>query len=764
MTFSIVINTMDRADSLEVLLQALEGQTYPNFEVIVVVGPVRDHTLEVLNRYEGRVQILHCDQANLARSRNIGLLAARGDVVAFIDDDAVPCRRWLESLASLFENPLVDGTGGMVYLAHPAQPTIQFRFGIMSSLGEQLDVCSSWLEHLVPPPGTGRQWFARVMGCNMAFRRRALLEVGGFDEFYQYVAEEADLVFRMVHAGKTVFPVREAPVYHFPASSRYRKSFTNIGKWWIQTRSMVYFAIKNGLQAGDSPSSVARRCLHLVHGHLLWYTQLLKNKEWSLFQYIQGCLGEILALGSGVLNGVLMPRILLRPSVWKASGSSRPILRFQNEHSAFHPFPDPVSARCPRIQLTDPPLQICLLSGSYPPIRSGGIGRYTQMLARGLQELGHRVHVVTRGDEERVVVQDGVFVCTVPYRLSRYHQYRWFYNAHHILNYSHAVYEQVKRLVLNEGIEVVCSPLWQAEGLVTAVSGLLPVVVWLQTTLQQIAELQGSWNRDMQIESMLEQILLERSTFLVPISSAIRDVVRRNSEKALSTPSRVIPPGIVPVPENETRPFDPERKDGPFTVLFVGRLEKRKGILDLFHAISLVVERVPHDIKFVIAGADNSVHDGFQKEMGMSYPAFFTQNYSKYTPYVDFLGEVTDEQLEDLYQACDIFVAPSLYESFGIVYLEAMNYAKPVVGCWTGGVPEVVENGHTGLLVEPGAPSALAGAILSLLNSPQRMREMGLAGRQRLLDRFTYIEMARAFEEVFRETIRLFEASREDQR
>ena len=760
LAFSVVISTLDRANSLQVLLQALEAQTYSNFEVIVVVGPVRDHTLEVLSRYEGRVRVLRCSQANLSKSRNIGLLASRGDVVVFIDDDAVPCRRWLEWLAHIFEHLLIEGTGGVVYLAHPSQPTIQFRIGIMSSLGEQVDVRSSWLEHFSFPMGIGRQWLARVMGCNMAFRREALLEIGGFDEFYRYVAEEADLIFRLVRAGKVVFPLKEAPVYHFPASSQYRKSFTNIGKWWIQTRSMAYFAIKNGLDAGDSLSSIIRRCFHLVHGHFLWYTQLLTKREWGLRQYIQGCMGEIRAFFSGILNGFFIPRRLIQPSMQTTSLPSEPILRFQNEHSALQPFPDPVTGDWPQVQLSEPPLQICLLSGSYPPTHSGGIGRYTQMLARGLYELGHRVHVITRGDKEQVVVQDGVFVHTIPYQLDRYHQYKRFYNAYHILNYSHAIYERVKLLVLNEGIEVVCSPLWQVEGLVTAVSGLLPVVVWLQTTFQQIAELQGMQNRDAYVEGLLEQILLEKSAFLVPISSAIQAAARERSQKVGSIPSKIIPPGIVPVPESEIRPFDIKCRNAPFTVLFVGRLEKRKGILDLFQAIPRVVERFP-DVRFIIAGADNSIHDGFQKKMGMNYPAFFMQNYSKCASFVDFLGEVTDEQLQHLYRSCDIFVAPSLYESFGLVYLEAMNYAKPVIGCRTGGVPEVVENAITGVLVEPGSPKALAEAILSLLNSPEKMREMGLAGRQRLLDRFTYTAMAKSFEEVFRETVRLFKSNQE---
>ena len=117
---------------------------------------------------------------------------------------------------------------------------------------------------------------------------------------------------------------------------------------------------------------------------------------------------------------------------------------------------------------------------------------------------------------------------------------------------------------------------------------------------------------------------------------------------------------------------------------------------------------------------------------------------------VSFLGRVSDEELDRRYAECDLFVAPSLYESFGLIYLEAMNYAKPVIGCLAGGIPEVVDDGVTGLLVEPGASEPLAEAMLTMLSAPSQLREMGLAGRQRLLDKFTHIEMARAFAEVYR--------------
>src|SRR4051812_30415075 len=84
-SISVIVNTTDRAATLQTLLNALEQQAYGNFEVIVVVGPTRDHTLDVLRTYGGRVQVLRCAKANLGQSRNIGLVAARGELVAYID-------------------------------------------------------------------------------------------------------------------------------------------------------------------------------------------------------------------------------------------------------------------------------------------------------------------------------------------------------------------------------------------------------------------------------------------------------------------------------------------------------------------------------------------------------------------------------------------------------------------------------------------------------------------------------------------------------
>lgn len=124
LTFSIIVNTIDRANSLRTLLYALEQQSYPHFEVVVVVGPTRDNTIEMLQPFNGRIQLLRCPTANLSQSRNIGLHAARGDIVAYIDDDAVPSYHWLAQLARLFTNPDLSGTGGKVYFIHPDRKSV----------------------------------------------------------------------------------------------------------------------------------------------------------------------------------------------------------------------------------------------------------------------------------------------------------------------------------------------------------------------------------------------------------------------------------------------------------------------------------------------------------------------------------------------------------------------------------------------------------------------------------------------------------------
>jgi glycosyltransferase involved in cell wall biosynthesis len=89
----------------------------------------------------------------------------------------------------------------------------------------------------------------------------------------------------------------------------------------------------------------------------------------------------------------------------------------------------------------------------------------------------------------------------------------------------------------------------------------------------------------------------------------------------------------------------------------------------------------------------------------------------------------------------DIFVLPSLDEGFGVAALEAMAAELPVIASAVGGLPELIGDGESGLLVSPGAPAELASCIRDLMNDRQRRLSMGIAGRQRALQHFSVSEM-----------------------
>jgi GT2 family glycosyltransferase len=183
---SVVVATRDRAASLARLLDALERQTVPRdaFEIVIVDDGSRDETSVVLERHRARAggaftALRHPDSRGPAAARNLGWRSACGRVVAFTDDDCLPEPAWLaEGLAA------IDSGAGIVMGRTIAEPGA---------------------------PGPGEP-FSRAMvvdhedgrypTCNVFYRRRALEEVGGFDEGFRYACgEDTDLAWRAKAAG-----------------------------------------------------------------------------------------------------------------------------------------------------------------------------------------------------------------------------------------------------------------------------------------------------------------------------------------------------------------------------------------------------------------------------------------------------------------------------------------------------------------------------------------------------------------------------------
>jgi phosphatidylinositol alpha-1,6-mannosyltransferase len=115
---------------------------------------------------------------------------------------------------------------------------------------------------------------------------------------------------------------------------------------------------------------------------------------------------------------------------------------------------------------------------------------------------------------------------------------------------------------------------------------------------------------------------------------------------------------------------------------------------------------------------------------------------------VVFTGFVPDELLPSYYDACDLFVLPSLKEGFGIVFLEAMYHAKACVGAIAGGIPEVVEDGGTGLLAKPDSVDSFAQCVVRLLGNGAERDAMGRRGKERLEREFSYEKFRARLERV----------------
>ncbi|MGH9353851.1 MAG: glycosyltransferase family 2 protein, partial [Terriglobia bacterium] len=240
---SVVINTFNRAASLDTAIRSLRRLNYPYFEVIVVNGPSTDNTMRVLKSWSGSIRIGTCSDRNLSVSRNVGIEMARGDLVAFIDDDAVADENWLDDAAAGFDNDEVAGTGGAVF--NHTGYAAQYRYNVADRLGNAFfDRKSPALEFCYPACTR----FPYLPGGNSLFRRRCLLEVGGFDEEFDYYLDETDVCLRLVDAGYLLKQLPNAFVYHRNLPSHARNTSRVVTDWRSIVKNKVYFALKNALE------------------------------------------------------------------------------------------------------------------------------------------------------------------------------------------------------------------------------------------------------------------------------------------------------------------------------------------------------------------------------------------------------------------------------------------------------------------------------------------------------------------------------------
>jgi len=173
---------------------------------------------------------------------------------------------------------------------------------------------------------------------------------------------------------------------------------------------------------------------------------------------------------------------------------------------------------------------------------------------------------------------------------------------------------------------------------------------------------------------------------------------------------QVIHNWVTPFPKCEIKNLDNALKkfdlDGKHFIFSVGRLvDEHKGFSMLISALQKLIKKGYNmDLAIVGEGPDREMLIKYSQKLGVE---------DKF----HLLGGISDRDLACLYKECDIFVLPSRFEAFGLVLVEAMSFGKPIVATKVGGVPEVVEDGHSGLLVDPN-PDSIASGIETVLTNP----------------------------------------------
>lgn len=162
-------------------------------------------------------------------------------------------------------------------------------------------------------------------------------------------------------------------------------------------------------------------------------------------------------------------------------------------------------------------------------------------------------------------------------------------------------------------------------------------------------------------------------------------------------------------------------------VLFVGRFEERKGIDIVLSLIPRILAQEP-DVEFRLVGSDPKKY--YEKKFVSQHPEISDQ--------VFFLGEKRGQELEQEYKNCTLFIAPSRYESFGLIYAEAMSFGKPAIGTRTGGIPEVIEDQISGLLCNNESTEEFTEAVLRLLRDENSRIKIGAAARKRAMKCFDF--------------------------
>ena len=378
---------------------------------------------------------------------------------------------------------------------------------------------------------------------------------------------------------------------------------------------------------------------------------------------------------------------------------------------------------------------VCFISPEYWPL-SGGTGAYVYYLSNELVKNGYSIYVVTGSDQQldiQVNEQLKVFFLKIPKTpvvksfLFAAASYRKLNSQRGTVNVdiTHANLPLTPSFAVppNFGKTLACTvhSTWKGEAQAIRSEPY--------SRLNANEKFMVSFNWFLRI---FEEKVLERADKIIAVSQ----FTKRELVEYYNVPEskiRVIYNGV------DTHKFQPVKNKrkikealgfnpDDLAIVSVGRLYARKGLFTLIESIPVVVNRF-ENAKFIISGKGQS--DEMRKLTAYAEKIGVKDN-------IVFTGYYPDKKLPRLYQAADVFAFSTFYEHHPFAVLEALSTGLPVVTTSVGGIPETIESGKNGFLVEPFNPAHFADKILYLLEHPAEASEMGMLARKTVLERFDW--------------------------
>ena len=656
MDFTVVVNTLNRHDTIAQCLWSLRQQEGIAAEVVVVDGSTSDETQILVASHFPEMRYLRISSQNLSLSRNVGISRARGEYVAFIDDDAFAHPLWLARLKQAYARERsVGAVGGFTRAAK--RSGWQVRGTLCDRWGDSYATEVSQLDDFCFP---GSPIYPSLLGTNSSFRRSALEEIGGFDEAYAYFLDETDVCLRVVDAGYRVRYEPSATVFHemhrsdLRSPSHYPKSLAK------PSRSKSYFIYKHGREAFGAEAAGTQLATYV--------NEVETSNAWFL---TEGLISEshyarlTTELRTGVREGVA----LASDSLHLDRGLANPILQDLTESTAVHGFEH--NAGDPTHNAGDPAAgRVALICRAFPPDSFGGIAKWYFDLAAQLANEGMEIHVFTEN-----VHRSGIkllaprlwvhFVDQTEYdELTRdarrlvdmpEDQLRWSFAA--------AMAATGSGFDFTAGL----APIWDAEGLGMELLCDWPSVITLHTTHALAKPWKPDWNRPayslahVYRMEQAERLSLILATRVIANSNfAANAVATTYGDEFLGrcvTIPHAVRAGTGPVTEGKWGDWG----KAPIKVLFLGRAEKRKGFPEAADAALSLSGGGQVQFDFIgQAASDEESRSALDRLLGATAPGIRVH------------GPQTSEAVERALRQAHVVLMPSRFESFGLVAAEAI--------------------------------------------------------------------------------------------